>query len=80
MDSKIDLDKHLRRCITIITTCILLIICALASIAAFVTFIGEEGPNVREIHIQQHNEEGAKLDSMISVLERISLKLDGDDE
>ena len=80
MDSKIDLDKHIRRCITIITTCILLVICAFASIAAFVTFVGKEGPNVREIHIQQHNEEGAKLDSMIMVLESINAKLDGDDE
>lgn len=39
----IDLDNHLRKCITIITSCIVLVACAFAAVIVFVTFSGEEG-------------------------------------
>ena len=78
MSDKIDLDKHIRRCISVITTCILLVFCAFASIFTYVTFFGKEGRDVRAIHMQQHDDEGARLDSMIAVLESINLKLEED--
>ena len=80
MATEINLDKHLRKCITVITICILLVFCAFASIFTFVTFFTEEGPSVREIHMKQHQEEGARLDSMITVLDSINSKLESNDE
>lgn len=71
----IDLDNHLRKCITIITSCIVLVACAFAAVIVFVTFSGEEGPTVRDLHMKQHQEESARLDSMITVLESINSKL-----
>lgn len=43
MVAKIDLDNHLRKCITIITSCIVVVACAFAAVIVFVTFSGEEG-------------------------------------
>lgn len=80
MPYKIDLDNHLRKCITIITTCIVLVAGAFATVLAFVTFSGEEAPSVRDLHMKQHQEEGARLDSMISVLESINSNLENDAE
>ena len=80
MSSEINLDKYVRKCITVITICILLVFCAFASRFTFVTLFEKEGPSAREIHMKQHKEEGARLDRMILVLESINSKLESDDE
>ena len=47
----------------------------------YVTFFDtHEGPSVREIHMKQHQDEGERLDKLVSVLERINAKLESDDE
>ena len=80
MSVEIDLNRYIRKCISIITFCIILVFCAIGSVFTYVTFFGEEGVDVRAIHMQQHENEGEKLDSMISLLESINSKLDGDVE
>ena len=81
MSSQINLDAHIRKCISIITTCIALVLVAFSSIFTFVTFFDtHEGPSVREIHMKQHQDEGERLDKLVSVLESINAKLDKNDE
>ena len=77
MDFKIDLDKHIRKCITIITCCVLLVMCAFFSVFTYVSFFEEEGPDLRPRHIQQQDDEGEMLDSIIDVLENINKNLEG---
>lgn len=82
MAKQIDLDKHIRRCIIIITARILFAMTAVGSVIAYMSFYGESGPDLRVTHIEQHTQEGARLDSLISVLEEINSNLSnpGSDE
>ncbi|MBQ81072.1 MAG: hypothetical protein CL825_00665 [Crocinitomicaceae bacterium] len=75
MAKQINLDKHIRRCIIIITACILFAMTAIGSVITYMSFYGESGPDLRAIHIEQHAQEGARLDSLISVLEEINSNL-----
>ena len=82
MAKQIDLDKHIRRCIIIITARILFAMTAVGSVIAYMSFYGESGPDLRATHIEQHTQEGARLDSLISALEEINSNLSnpGSDE
>ena len=81
MTPQINLDTHLRKCISIITICIVLVITAFSSVFTYVTFFDtHDGPSVREIPMKQHQDEGERLDKLVSVLERMNAKLESDDE
>lgn len=58
MAKQIDLDKHIRSCIIIITARILFAMTAVGSVIAYMSFYGESGPDLRATHIEQHTQEG----------------------
>ena len=50
--------------------------CAFISVFSYVSFFSEEGPDLRAVHIQQHDDEAEKLDLIIDVLEKINKNLE----
>ena len=55
--------------------CFTLDVCFYISLLIRIIF-SEEGPDLRAVHIQQHDDEAEKLDSIIDVLETINKNLE----